>query len=202
MVDVALDVRFEPRFREPRARGPAGAESRLLRLLVGDASGARSELSVPYDRRCEFPVLHHSVMSLESFLCPVTGGASFTALQFRNEFGELSVHYDRRCEFLIPYHSVNEFGELSAPCEQQCECPTLCLMGNTNRMGHFGCACPVGSGVAILLCIDNAAIQYHSLEKESTVHFLIRSCQAIGAGGASASKCQQSRCTLGQKWQY
>ncbi|CAL8465254.1 g4789 [Coccomyxa elongata] len=51
VVDVALDVRFEPRFREPRARGPAGAESRLLRLLVGDASGARSELSVPYDRR-------------------------------------------------------------------------------------------------------------------------------------------------------
>ena len=53
VVDVEVDVRFEPRFREPRARGPAGAESRALRLLVGDASGARSELSVPYDRRCE-----------------------------------------------------------------------------------------------------------------------------------------------------
>ena len=53
MVDVEVDRRVEPRFQEPRARGSASrqATTRTLRLLVGDASGARSELCVPYQQR-------------------------------------------------------------------------------------------------------------------------------------------------------
>lgn len=51
VVDVDVDVRVEPRFRAPKQRGLVGAQSRVLRLLVGDGSGARSELSVPYQQR-------------------------------------------------------------------------------------------------------------------------------------------------------
>ena len=51
VVDVEVDVRVEPRFRAPKQRGPVGAQLRMLRLLVGDGSGARSELSVPYQQR-------------------------------------------------------------------------------------------------------------------------------------------------------
>ena len=51
VVDLEVDVKVEQRFRAPRDRGPVGAQSRVLRLLVGDGSGARSELSVPYHQR-------------------------------------------------------------------------------------------------------------------------------------------------------
>jgi hypothetical protein len=51
VVDLEVDVCVEPRFRAPRQRGVAGRQSRMLRLLVGDASGARSELCVPYQQR-------------------------------------------------------------------------------------------------------------------------------------------------------
>ena len=57
-MEVEVVMRFEPRFRQPNQRAAAaGREERLLRLLVGDASGARSQLSVPYQKR-QAPVLH------------------------------------------------------------------------------------------------------------------------------------------------
>ncbi len=59
MVDLEVEVRVEPRFRERRGARPlGGSQARVLRLLVGDASGARSELSVPYQQRCSIPQFH------------------------------------------------------------------------------------------------------------------------------------------------
>lgn len=55
MVDLEVELEREPRFRELRARGPSGQQARTLRLLVGDGSGARSELCVPYQQRCVSP---------------------------------------------------------------------------------------------------------------------------------------------------
>lgn len=50
-MEVDVVAEFEPRFQQPYQRATAGREQRLLRLLVGDASGARSQLSVPYQKR-------------------------------------------------------------------------------------------------------------------------------------------------------
>ena len=50
-MEVDVVAEFEPRFQQPYQRAAAGREQRLLRLLVGDASGARSQLSVPYQKR-------------------------------------------------------------------------------------------------------------------------------------------------------
>jgi hypothetical protein len=50
-MEVEVVTKLEPRFKQPNQRSAAGREERLLRLLVGDASGARSQLSVPYQRR-------------------------------------------------------------------------------------------------------------------------------------------------------
>ncbi len=51
VMEVEVVTKLEPRFKQPNQRSAAGREERLLRLLVGDASGARSQLSVPYQRR-------------------------------------------------------------------------------------------------------------------------------------------------------
>ena len=50
-MEVEVVTKLEPRFRQPYQRSAAGRQERLLRLLVGDASGARSQLSVPYQQR-------------------------------------------------------------------------------------------------------------------------------------------------------
>ena len=50
-MEVEVVTKLEPRFRQPYQRSVAGRQERLLRLLVGDASGARSQLSVPYQQR-------------------------------------------------------------------------------------------------------------------------------------------------------
>lgn len=50
-MEVDVVAEYEPRFQQPYQRATAGRGQRLLRLLVGDASGARSQLSVPYQKR-------------------------------------------------------------------------------------------------------------------------------------------------------
>ena len=50
-MEVEVVMKLEPRFQQPYQRATAGREERLLRLLVGDDSGARSQLSVPYQKR-------------------------------------------------------------------------------------------------------------------------------------------------------
>ncbi|CAL5222015.1 g4305 [Coccomyxa viridis] len=51
VMEVDVVAEYEPRFQQPYQRATAGRGQRLLRLLVGDASGARSQLSVPYQKR-------------------------------------------------------------------------------------------------------------------------------------------------------
>ena len=51
VMEVEVVLRYGPRFQQPNGRATAGREERLLRLLVGDTSGARSQLSVPYQKR-------------------------------------------------------------------------------------------------------------------------------------------------------
>ena len=51
VMEVEVVMRYGPRFQQPNGRATAGREERLLRLLVGDTSGARSQLSVPYQKR-------------------------------------------------------------------------------------------------------------------------------------------------------
>lgn len=50
-MEVEVVMKLAPRFQQPYQRTTAGREERLLRLLVGDDSGARSQLSVPYQKR-------------------------------------------------------------------------------------------------------------------------------------------------------
>ena len=52
---VELQARRTPRFSGPApqvGRPPARAFEPQLHLVVGDQSGARTEITVPYDRRC------------------------------------------------------------------------------------------------------------------------------------------------------
>jgi len=51
IMEVEVVMKLEPRFQQPYQRATAGREERLLRILVGDDSGARSQLSVPYQKR-------------------------------------------------------------------------------------------------------------------------------------------------------
>ncbi|CAK0786622.1 hypothetical protein CVIRNUC_009836 [Coccomyxa viridis] len=51
VMEVEVVLRYGPRFQQPNGRATVGREERLLRLLVGDTSGARSQLSVPYQKR-------------------------------------------------------------------------------------------------------------------------------------------------------
>ena len=55
VIEIEVVAKFEPRFQQPYQRATAGREQSLLRLLVGDASGARSQLSVPYQKRQAIP---------------------------------------------------------------------------------------------------------------------------------------------------
>ncbi len=55
MDSVELQARRVPRFSGPApkvGRPPARAFEPQLHLIVGDQSGARTEITVPYDRRC------------------------------------------------------------------------------------------------------------------------------------------------------
>ena len=66
-MEVEVVLRYGPRFQQPNGRATAGREERLLRLLVGDTSGARSQLSVPYQKRSD-PCGHLIVINCEGSL--------------------------------------------------------------------------------------------------------------------------------------
>ena len=69
-MEVEVVMRYGPRFQQPNGRATVGREERLLRLLVGDTSGARSQLSVPYQKRrapCShpFPIPCECILGLQ-----------------------------------------------------------------------------------------------------------------------------------------
>ena len=72
-MEVEVVLRYGPRFQQPNGRATVGREERLLRLLVGDTSGARSQLSVPYQKRRD-PCRHASPITCERVACPSAFG--------------------------------------------------------------------------------------------------------------------------------
>ena len=73
VMEVEVVMRYGPRFQQPNGRPTAGREERLLRLLVGDTSGARSQLSVPYQKRRD-PCGHPLPITCEWVACPSAFG--------------------------------------------------------------------------------------------------------------------------------
>ena len=101
-MEVEVVMRYGPRFQQPNGRATAGREERLLRLLVGDTSGARSQLSVPYQKRRD-PCGHPLPITCECVACPsafgqtaeqsqITGAATATALYTPANASARSVH--------------------------------------------------------------------------------------------------------------